>query len=95
MSRHNVRSTEASKAIGTFDQAELRKWTQFRTGLAVDMVPAGWYTVNQAAERLNTSVTSVRRMLCKAGSSGKLETKRFRIKTKSRIILADHFHIKD
>lgn len=54
--------------------------------------PPGWLTVEEAALKINRSRSHTERLLRMACLAGKWERKSFRIKSRSRIYPAFHYH---
>lgn len=73
----------------------LDEWVKTLTsptlGKAVDIVPEGWLTTEQVAERLRVSRETAIRKIRVAQSKGLAKERSFRIMTRSRVYPVPHF----
>lgn len=59
----------------------------------LDIVPEGYKTKNQLCQELNLPKTTITERITRLKDLGKIETKKFRIKTGQRVHLAPHYKI--
>jgi len=58
-----------------------------------DVVPEGFYTVGELADKLHLSLSNVRRKIYMMRKAGKIEVRRFRRQGPARVYPADHYKI--
>lgn len=63
-------------------------------GPVTDIVPPGWLTAFELADKLGASLTETRRRIGKALAEGKLECKKFRILTTGKSHSVYHYRRK-
>jgi len=58
-----------------------------------DIVPEGFYTIGELADKLHISISTVRRKVYAMQSDGKVEMRRFRRQGAAKIYPVNHFKI--
>jgi hypothetical protein len=72
-----------SKSTSGFDP-DLAQWCAALASPAVtDVVPPGWFTTRQLAEKLNKALPTMGRLLAEAVADGRCEVQKFRVTTGS------------
>jgi len=75
--------------------ADLAKWCAALAMQAVtNVVPPGWFTTRQLAEKLNTPLPTMGRLLSESVAAGRCEVQRFRVTTGSVARPVQHYRPK-
>jgi hypothetical protein len=75
--------------------ADLAKWCAALASPAVtDVVPPGWFTTRQLAEKLNKALPTMGRLLAEAVADGRCEVQKFRATTGSVTRPVPHYCLK-
>ena len=72
--------------------ADLARWcAALATQAVTNVVPPGWFTTRQLAEKLNTPLPTMGRLLCESVAAGRCEVQRFRVTTGSVTRPVQHY----
>jgi len=75
--------------------ADLAQWCAALASPAVtDVVPPGWFTTRQLAEKLNTPLPTMGRLLSESVAAGRCEVEKFRVTTGSVTRPVQHYRLK-
>ena len=79
----------------TQPDADLAQWCAALASPAVtDVVPPGWFTARQLAEKLNKALPTMGRLLAEAVAAGRCEVQHFRATTGSVTRPVPHYCLK-
>jgi len=68
----------------TAEQIEASAWAAaLASSIVQNAVPPGWFTTRQLAEKLNTPLPTMGRLLSESVAAGRCEVQRFRVTTGS------------
>ena len=71
---------------------DLAKWcAALATQAVTNVVPPGWFTTRQLAEKLNTPLPTMGRLLSESVAAGRCEVQRFRVTTGSVTRPVQHY----
>jgi len=75
--------------------ADLARWcAALATQAVTNVVPPGWFTTRQLAEKLNTPLPTMGRLLAEAVADGRCEAQKFRVTTGSVTRPVQHYRPK-
>jgi hypothetical protein len=79
----------------TQPDADLAKWCAALASPAVtDVIPPGWFTTKQLAERLGKTRPTTARLLSEAVAAGRCEVQKFRLTTGAVTRPVPHYRLK-
>jgi hypothetical protein len=82
--RSKILTTKAGGNLPPSLDPDLAKWCAALAAPAVtDVVPPGWFTTRQLAEKLNKALPTMGRLLAEAVAAGRCEVQHFRATTGS------------
>lgn len=75
---------------------DLARWCAVLSApsVAPELVPAGWFTVAQLAEKFNRSICNTSERVRRRVAAGKVEKKMFRIQLAKKVRPVPHYRLK-
>jgi hypothetical protein len=79
----------------TAEQIEEAAWAAaLRAPAVADVVPPGWFTTKQLADKLNRTRPTMARLLSAAVEDGRCEVQKFRVSVGSFVRATPHYRLK-
>ena len=76
----------------TVEQIEASAWAAaLASSMVQNVVPPGWFTTRQLAEKLNTPLPTMGRLLSESVAAGRCEVQKFRVTTGSVTRPVQHY----
>jgi hypothetical protein len=93
--RSKILTTRAGGNLPLSLDPDLAQWCSALAAPAVtDVIPPGWFTTKQLAEKLNTPLPTMGRLLSESVAAGRCEVQRFRVTTGSVTRPVPHYRPK-
>jgi hypothetical protein len=79
----------------TAEQIEEAAWAAaLRAPAVTDVIPPGWFTTKQLADKLGKTRPTMARLLADAVAAGRCEVQKFRVSVGSFVRLTPHYRLK-